>query len=73
MTAAEDYAHLRHLLDRPPPAKLRHLRAIADADPQLAVYTTGDEGVPAADRPGFGAFVGMGRSEHRRCLRGHRG
>ncbi|WKX70733.1 hypothetical protein [Streptomyces sp. XD-27] len=72
MTAAEDYDHLRHLLDKLSPAKLRHLRAIADADPELADFTEEDELPPVMERPGFAAFVGMGRSGHSDTARRHR-
>jgi hypothetical protein len=62
MTAAEDYEHLRELLDRLPEEKIRHLRALADADPQIAPFAEEGELPPAIERPGFAAFVGMGRS-----------
>ncbi|MGP8301378.1 hypothetical protein ACTPOK_26325 [Streptomyces inhibens] len=50
------------MLDRLPAEKIRHLRALADADPELAPFVEEDQLPPAIERPGFAAFVGMGRS-----------
>ncbi|GGO56107.1 MULTISPECIES: hypothetical protein [Streptomyces] len=72
MTEAEDYDHLRHLIDRLPPEKLRHLRAVVDTDPEIAVYVADEALPPAAERPGFAAFAGMGRSGHTDTARSHR-
>lgn len=73
MTAAEDYEHLKHLIDRLPPEKLRHLRVVVDTDPEIAPFAEDADALPPAiERPGFAAFAGMGRSGHTDTARRHR-
>jgi hypothetical protein len=49
MTAARDYDHLRHLVDRLPPNQVRRLLHLARRDPELAAYT---DGPTPAGKPG---------------------
>ncbi|MEV0280925.1 hypothetical protein AB0I22_31685 [Streptomyces sp. NPDC050610] len=73
MTAAEDYERLRHLLDRLPPDRASRALALLRSDPDLARYVDEDDSMPPAiERPGFAAFVGMGRSGHSDTARRHR-
>lgn len=52
MTAAhDDDEDLHRLLDRLPPAQVRRLRALVDADPELAPYAR-DEAVDPIDARG---------------------
>ncbi|MFF1381778.1 hypothetical protein [Streptomyces sp. NPDC058308] len=63
MTAAEDYDHLRHVLDALPPAKLRHLRVIVDTDPEIAPYVEEAAAEPSAGRFSFAGIGDSGRSD----------
>ncbi|MDI3421938.1 hypothetical protein [Streptomyces luteolus] len=72
MSSAEDYDHLRHLLDKLRPEQLRHLRAVADTDPELKPQEGAEELPPAIERPGFLAFVGMGDSGRTDTAERHR-
>ncbi|MDI3409140.1 hypothetical protein [Streptomyces cavernicola] len=78
MTAAEDYDHLRHVLDHLPPTKLRHLRLLVDADPEIAPYAEagGAEAggaEPPVQRLSFAGIGDSGRSDlsehHRELIR----
>ncbi|MGG8405665.1 hypothetical protein ACM614_03260 [Streptomyces sp. 12297] len=73
MTPAEDYENLRRMLDRLPPEQLRDLRAFAETQPRMARYLDEEPDLaPAVERPGFAAFVGMGRSGRTDTARRHR-
>ncbi|KOG85600.1 hypothetical protein ADK38_35755 [Streptomyces varsoviensis] len=73
MTAAEDYERLRHLLDRLPADRAARALALLRSDPDLAPYVDEADALPPAiDRPGFAAFIGVGRSGHSDTARRHR-
>ena len=57
VTAAhDDDEDLHRLLDRLPPAQVRRLRALVEADPELARYASTE---PDAVPPGGGALLGF--------------
>jgi hypothetical protein len=73
MSAAEDRDRLRHWLDALSPEQARRALVLLSSDPDLAAAERRDlETVPAIQRPGFAAFVGMGRSGHADTARRHR-
>jgi hypothetical protein len=49
---------LHRLVDRLPPAQVRHLRALVDADPELAPYVEEDEQRSPGLTPALEAFLG---------------
>ncbi|MEU7648867.1 hypothetical protein [Streptomyces huasconensis] len=73
MTAAEEHEHLHDIVDRLPLAEARRLLVLVESDPALSRFTEDEESLPPAiERPGFAAFVGMGRSGHHDTARRHR-
>lgn len=73
MSAAESYERLRHWMDRLPPDRAHRALELITTDPELAQFADDEEGLPPVmERPGFAAFVGMGRSGHTDTARRHR-
>ncbi|WP_204060528.1 hypothetical protein [Microbispora corallina] len=63
MTAAHDYEEMHHLVDRLPPAGVRRLRLLVEADPELARFVEEGEGEDASRRLSFIGLGASGRSD----------
>jgi hypothetical protein len=59
MTAAHDYEDMHHLVDRLPPAGVRRLRLLVQADPELAKFVQPDDAEQARRQL---SFIGLGAS-----------
>ncbi|MFI7443500.1 hypothetical protein [Nonomuraea indica] len=59
MTAAHDYEDMHHLVDRLPPAAVRRLRVLVEADPELAPYAHATD---EPDQRRHLSFIGLGAS-----------